>query len=157
MQIKPNNVEGQEEMNIKEIISKLKPWGWFIIFCHIMVIGYYLTQVKNVTNDGVWNNAASYEQLKKEGLNWHNYIAYLFWVPTDTPGENPRQVVDEYDYANKATYLSYLTLWGLFVIFEIFVFFSFREGKSKFEFRILVAFMFIWLFWETTIVHQYIT
>ena len=93
----------------------------------------------------------SYTDAKEHNLSVSSYIAYLFWVPTDTPGDNPRVVTEEEDYLGGWGYLGMFVVVILFVIWE-FVSISLMNSKTVKEkciFATVLLIMMIWLITAT--------
>ncbi len=149
MNTETKNMEVKEEIQFskfQQVILKT------LLVCHIVVVGYYMYLSHKINNDGVWNSyVMSYTDAKEHKLSVSSYIAYLFWVPTDTPGDNPRVVTEEGDYLGGWGYLGMFVVVILFLIWEVIsiLLIESKTLKEKFIFATVLLIMMIWLITST--------
>lgn len=149
-----------EEKTLSDLLRKFTVFDWYLVLCHVLVIGYYAYHYNHIKDDGYWNDAASYSQLVEADstITWHAYAVYLFWVPTDTPGENPHQVVEESDSLSAAGWMGIGVLCMMFSIWvTLIVGYANSCGVKRRTCIIALIVLSLWLLYETIKVHPYLS
>ena len=143
------NTDAKQEVqfsSFQKIILKI------LLVCHIVVVGYYGYLAHKILDDGVWNSyVMSYTDAKEHNLSVSSYVAYLFWVPTDTPGDNPHVVTQEEDYLGGWGYVGMFVVVVLFLMWEVVsvLLLNSKTRKEKYIFSTILLIMMIWLITST--------
>lgn len=143
-------------------LRDLSPFAWFLIAAHLIVMYCYGHHYYRVGHDGNWNQLSSYEYLHtmNPDIAWYDYVGYLFWAPSDTPGFGEGHYAEEGDsldvigWAGRGVFLVMFIAWTICVVRYAR---APQGSKKKLKYTVILTFLFAWVMYEAVKLWPYLS